>query len=385
MTTPRQRPSALRVLHIIVPQREGAIGGADLHVLDLATAQQRTSGTAPSILAPRASRDYLQRLSRAGLEVLSPGLLRLDRYSSLLRLRDIQLIHAHGYEANYLVAAMRAMCHRWRRIPLVITAHGWIETTLRLRLKSRLDRRCSVLADVRIATAVRHAPRFQSNAGVVMVIPNGVPDPGRLPTLPGNREPIRKSLGVPPHTTIIGSVGRLSPEKRVDLLLAAAHRLVPDHPDIHVLVVGGGDQHAELTALAHRLGISHKVTFTGLLQDVTPALIAMDILIQASDTEGTPRSVLEAMAHHLPVVATDVGDVAELLDHGRCGEVVPPGDAGLLADAVKRLLADPSRTQHLARCARSRFERHYTIEIMRSRVNEAYRYAYLPYGHGSRP
>lgn len=381
MTTTRRLPSALRVLHIIVPQRDGAIGGADLHVLDLAAAQQQTGNYQPLILAPRASRDYLQRLSEAGLDVLSPDLLRLDRYRGLSRQRDIQLIHAHGYEANYLVAAIRAMSHRWRRTPLVITAHGWIETTLRLRLKSRLDRCCGALADVRIATAARHAPRLHTNTGVVMIIPNGVPNPSCLHALANARNSIRKSLGVPPQTTIIGSVGRLSPEKRVDLLLAAAHRLAPDHPDIHVLVVGGGDQRADFTALAHRLGMNRKVTFTGLLHNVTPALIAMDILIQPSDTEGTPRSVLEAMAHQLPVVATDVGDVAELLDHGHCGELVPPGDARLLAGAVSRLLADPPRAQNLIRCARSRYERHYTIEIMRSRVEQAYQTAYLSSAH----
>lgn len=138
----------------------------------------------------------------------------------------------------------------------------------------------------------------------------------------------------------------------------------------------------ELEILTKRLSLSRKVTFTGLLRDVTPALIAMDVLIQPSDTEGTPRSVLEAMAHGLPVVATDVGDVAELLDQGRCGELVPPGDAGLLADAVWRLLTDPARALNLTRCARSRYEDRYTIEVMRCRVEEGYQSAHLTFTQG---
>ncbi|MGH3685772.1 MAG: glycosyltransferase [Pseudonocardiaceae bacterium] len=370
-------------MHIIVPQREGAIGGADLHVLDLAAAQQQSGSHRPLVLTPRAPRDYLQRLSEADLEVLSPGLFRLDRHSGLLGQRGITLIHAHGYEANYLVAAMRAASRRWRRIPLVVTAHGWIETSPRLRLQSWLDRCCARLAEVRIATAARHAPRFHSGRGVVMVIPNGVPDLGYLHTLRDARGSIRESLGVPPNATIIGSVGRLSAEKRVDLVLAAAHRLAPHRRDLHVLVVGGGDQRAELQALAEWLGLSRRVTFTGLLRDVTPALIAMDVLVQSSDTEGTPRSVLEAMAHRLPIVATDVGDVAELLDQGRCGELVPPGDAGLLAGAVWRLLADPARARDLLHCARVRYEDRYTIEIMRRSVEAAYQIAHLAYAQGS--
>lgn len=372
-------PAVHQVLHVIVPQREGAIGGADLHVLDLAAAQQQDGTYWPLILTPRAPRDYLKRLDDADLEVLSSGLFRPDLYRRLPRQRGITLIHAHGYEANYLVAAMRAMCRRWRRTPFVVTAHGWIETTPRLRLHSHLDRYCARLAHVRIATAARHAPRFRTGRGVVMVIPNGVPERGCPHALRDARGCIRTSLGVPPKATIIGSVGRLSPEKRVDLVLTAAYRLAPHRPDLHVLVVGGGEQRATLQALAQRLGLSHRVTFTGLLQDVTPALIAMDVLLQPSDTEGTPRSVLEAMAHRLPVVATDVGDVAELLDQGRCGELVPAGDTGLLAGAVSRLLADPTRVRNLVQCARSRYENHYTIKIMRRRIEEAYQTAHRTY------
>lgn len=384
MTTPRQLPPTHRVLHVIVPQREGAIGGADLHVLDLAAAQQQAGNHRPLILTPRASPDYLQRLHEADLEVLNPGLLRVDRYRGLIRKCGITLIHAHGYEANYLVTAMTAMSRRWRQAPLVITAHGWIETTPRLRLQSRLDLCCSRLADVQIATAARHAPRFHAGHGVMMVVPNGVPNHAPLPAPRDARGAIRESLGVPPKAMILGSVGRLSVEKRLDLVLAAAHRLIPDRPDVHVLVVGGGDQRAKLDILARQLGLSRKVTFTGLLRDVTPALIAMDVLVQPSDTEGTPRSVLEAMAHRLPVVATDVGDVPELLDHGRCGELVPPGDARLLAHAVGRLLADPARTRNLTRCARSRYEDRYTIEVMRSRVEDSYQTAYVVHASGRR-
>ncbi len=375
------------MLHVIVPQREGAIGGADLHVLDLAAAQQRAATYRPLILSPRAPRDYLQRLRDADLEVLSPGLLRAERYTFLPWQHEITLLHAHGYEANYLVAAMRATFRRWRQLPFVVTAHGWIETTLRLRLHSRLDRYCGRLAHVRIATATRHACRLPANRGVVIVVHNGVTAPAdkRLDTLRANRRAIRETLGVPPQATVIGSVGRLSPEKRIDLILAVAHRLAPHRPDIHVLIVGGGDQRAGLEALAQRLSLGGRVTFTGLVPEVTPTLIAMDVLVQPSDTEGTPRSVLEAMAHRLPVVATDVGDVAELLDQGRCGELVPPGDAGLLAQAVERVLADPTHLRTLTGCAQSRYQNRYTIEAMRRRVDEAYQTAHLSCAQRRRP
>ncbi|MGH3829149.1 MAG: hypothetical protein ACRDRS_01645 [Pseudonocardiaceae bacterium] len=114
------------MLHVIVPQREGAIGGADLHVLDLAAAQRQAGHYWPLILTPRAPRDYLQRLHEVDLEMLGPGLFRIDSYGDLPRQRGISLIHAHGYEANYLVDGW-TLCSPprtgWRRT--VQTSMSW--------------------------------------------------------------------------------------------------------------------------------------------------------------------------------------------------------------------------------------------------------------------
>ncbi len=280
---------------------------------------------------------------------------------------------------------MRTMSRRWTHLPLVVTAHGWIETTPRLRLQSRLDRCCGKLAEVRIATAARHAPKLRGSRGVVMAIPDGVADTAHLPAMRDARASFNRFVGIPAQATILGSVGRLFREKRVDLLLAATQRLVHHRPDIHVLVVGGGDQRPQLEARTERLGLRGNVTFTGLLRDGTPAMIAMDVLVQPSDAEGTPRSVLEAMAHQVPVVATDVGDVAELLDHGGCGALVPPGDADLLVQTLRRLLADQTHARDLARRARSRYEAHYTIEAMRCAVETGYQIAYLAHRQGRQP
>lgn len=374
MKATHEHSPAPRVLHVIVPQREGAIGGADLHVLDLAVAQQRGGTCKPLILTPRAPSAYLQRLHDAGLESLAPALFRADRYRGLPRRRGIALVHAHGYEANYLVAAMRMVSDYWRRLPLVVTAHGWIETTLRLRLHSHIDRYCGRSADVRIASAGRHARALDSNRGIVTVVHNGIPDPAgsRLNALRADRSAVRRSLGLPMQATILGSLGRLSPEKRIDLLLTATRQLASDGVDVHVLIVGGGKQRTELEARAGRLGLARRVIFTGLVRDITPTLVAMDVLVQPSDIEGTPRSVVEAMAHGVPVVGTDVGDMAELLDGARCGVLVPPGNDRLLSQGVSQLLADPVRARELARRARSRYEQRYTIEIMCRQVGEGY-------------
>ena len=145
--------------------------------------------------------------------------------------------------------------------------------------------------------------------------------------------------------------------------------------DARFLVVGGGDLHNALVELARELGITDKVTFTGLIDDVDSVYQTLDVLVQPSDTEGTPRTVVEAMAHGVPVVATDVGDVAELLDHGRCGVLTRPGDVEGLTAAVAELLANPDQAQQLAKHGRERYLRRYTIEAMATQVRDAYQAA----------
>ncbi|MGH8934498.1 MAG: glycosyltransferase family 4 protein [Egibacteraceae bacterium] len=362
-----------RVLHLIVPQREGAIGGADLHVLDLAVAQQRHGSWQPVILAPRAPWGYLERLRNANLAAVTAPRLR----SVLRRLppeHGISLVHAHGYEANYLLAILRQVSRRWSRLPAVVTAHGWIETTPWLRMKSALDRMSARTADVRIASAYAHASRLGVDHASLLVIHNGVPEQAsdRLAHLRGERVTLRTLLGIPPEAFLVGAVGRLSPEKRIDLLLIATGRIAAKRPELRLIVVGGGAQRAALEKLATRLGIREQVTFTGLVTDTAPVYVALDLLIQPSDTEGTPRTILEAMAHRVPVIATDVGDVAEVLDHGRAGILTSPNDAGALADAMVHALDHPARARERSERAYLRYRRHFTIETMRRRVDEGY-------------
>lgn len=352
-----------RVLHVLVPQREGAIGGADLHVLDLATQQQRT-GWAPAIWSPRAPESYRVLLRTAGLEVIDAPLNRPLDLARLAGKLDVDVVHAHGYESNYLVATLRLLVPEWRRLPMVVTAHGWIETTVQLRMKSALDRLAARMAHARIASASAHVGRLPSRFGVNFVVHNGVQPP-----------PATRRAGASPDRSkplVIGSVGRLSPEKRVDLLLTAAAKLITAGTDLKLLIVGGGDQRGPLEQLVSQLGIADRVSFTGLVADTDPPYSRMSMLVQASDTEGTPRTVIEAMARRLPIVATDVGDVAELLDNGRCGVLVPAGDVEALAAAIERLGSDLNLADQLARAAETRFQEHFTIEIMERNVARCY-------------
>ncbi|MDX2647515.1 glycosyltransferase family 4 protein [Streptomyces sp. PA03-1a] len=354
------------VLHVIIPQSEGAIGGSDLHVLDLAVAQQRHGQWQPIVLTLRANRDYLQRLAAAGLSVLAPP-LRPGRLWRLPADRDVGMIHGHGYDANYLIAAMRKVSPNWARLPAVATAHGWIENTLRDRVASHWDRLAMRSADLRIASAHAHLPRLQAACGPSVALHNGVPAPGIADGIA-----FRRAHGIDPDAVLIGSVGRLSPEKRPDLLLKAGARVRQERPDVHLLVVGGGALHEALVQMATALGLDGHVTFTGVVKDISPAMTALDLLVQPSDTEGSPRSILEAMARGLPIVATHVGDVSTLLDDGKAGIIVPPDDPSALTDAILTLISNPTRTQALAATAHARYAELYTVDIMRAKIDDLY-------------
>ena len=360
-----------RVIHIIVPQRVGSIGGADLHVRDLAAEQTRAGIWRPLILSPRAPDHYLRLLHDENLSVVDiPG--GPVKLAALPRQHEISLIHAHGYEANYLLAVMRVLARSWRTVPAVVTAHGWIETTRWLQLKSALDRFCGRPAAVAIATAKRHAHRLEISGRTTLIIHNGVaaPDPARLEGL--WRDALRRRLGVPADCFLAGTVGRLSPEKRLDLFLQAARAVSRSHPSAHFLIVGGGPERASLERAAGALGILDRVTFTGLVDDVTPIYASLDTMIQPSDTEGSPRTVLEAMAHAVPVIATAVGDVGQLLDGGAAGLLIPRGDAIALRQAILALRVDPARARALGQQGRRRHQRLYTLDHMRRAVEAGY-------------
>ncbi len=192
----------------------------------------------------------------------------------------------------------------------------------------------------------------------IRVVQNGV-DLGRFENLPG-RGKARDRLGLPAGAEVVGSVAMLRPEKNQGLLLEAAARLRPLHPDLHVVLVGEGPGREKLAARAARADLAGAVHFLGARADVPEILPAFDLFVLPSLplVETQPVAVLEAMAAGVPVVATRVGDLAALLEDGRAGTLVPPGDVDALAEALEGLLQAPSERGALAARGRSVAERH---------------------------
>lgn len=151
----------------------------------------------------------------------------------------------------------------------------------------------------------------------------------------------RREHGIPADAPLIGIVGRLVPVKNHALFLEAAVRVKQQRPDTRFVIVGDGELRAALEAQVEALGLRDTVIFTGWMQNLAPVYADLDVNVISSVNEGTPVSVIEALAAGCPVVATAVGGLPDLLEQGKLGALVPSENAEALADALLQVLSDP--------------------------------------------
>ena len=162
---------------------------------------------------------------------------------------------------------------------------------------------------------------------------------------------VRRSLRIPAEATIVGTVGRLNEIKRQDVLLNGFAQFRCTVPDAHLLMVGDGPLMDALREQARQLDIADRVHFVGYQEDTTPFLHAMDVFTLTSRSEGMPQALLEACVAEIPVIASRVGGIPEVIEDGVTGLLFPPGDAGALAAGLCRLLVDRDRATAMARTA----------------------------------
>ncbi len=188
---------------------------------------------------------------------------------------------------------------------------------------------------------------------------NSLPDPGPVDAQSG--QAIRRQFGIPADAFVVGSIGRLITHKQVDDLISAIHRLSSDQADIHILLVGDGSERANLETLARELGLADRIHFTGFQTNPTDWLNAMDCYALLSLFEGLPVALLEAMARGLPIVATDVPGIRDVIQDDVNGILVPLNDIRTVASTVGRLMQSESLRDRLGAAARREFLAHYQI------------------------
>lgn len=186
---------------------------------------------------------------------------------------------------------------------------------------------------------------------------------------PGQTRPATESLrarcAIPSGRLVVGSVGRLAPEKNQRALLEAVAQLTAANVDVHLLLAGDGPSGAELARRTAELGIARRVSFIGAVEDVRPALALMDVFVLPSLTETFSNAALEAMAMGKPVILSDVGGAREMIDDGIEGFVVSLAELrARLPTILAALSADVTRREHMGAAARSRVVRCFSLESM---------------------
>ncbi len=296
---------------------------------------------------------------------------------------DPDLVHSTLFDATMV---SRLAC-RGRQAPLLTSLVNtpYAEARLRdpnvhvvsLRALRGLDQATSRWTDrfhaITGAVADAATRDLGVHCGRISVIPRGR-DPERLgKPSPARRTAARASLGIGCSTPIVVTIGRHEYQKGQIHLLRAVRRLLDDHPEAVILLAGrDGAASAELRRVHAELGLGDRVRFLGHRDDVPELLAAADVFAFPSVYEGLGGALIEAMALGLPVVASDIPAVREVVENGLTADLVAPGDPVALGEAVARLLSDRDRLKAYGDQGRRRFEREYTLAESTSRMLALY-------------
>jgi glycosyltransferase involved in cell wall biosynthesis len=283
------------------------------------------------------------------------------RFARRLRRERVDLVHSHEFGMNVYASAAALLAG----LPIVGTIHGRHRVAEKQRrvLAYRLLRRLGL----EIVAVSRDLAEFLSGGfdlpvEAFHIIHPGIPLAGAPAVLPDgeSRAKARAELGIPHEGPLAVAVGSLFPVKDHATLLRAAARL----PDLRIAIAGEGGEAEALQRLAGELGISPRVHFLGLRDDVDRVLRAASVFCQPSISEGLPLSIIEAMAWGLPIVASRVGGIPELVEEGKTGYLVPSGDPEALATRIERVLAEPAVAARFGRAGMARAHAHFSLDQM---------------------
>ena len=259
----------------------------------------------------------------------------------------------------------------WAGVPVVVTAEMAVDLW-KGRRDLAVDRRLAGWCDKVVGNS--HAVvDFYRKAGVpedrLAMIPSGIADE-EPPAVDPDR--VRAELGVPAGAPLALFAGRLAPQKGVDDLLAALDLLQHVRPDLHTLIVGDGPDREALESTARAFHLNGRVRFLGHRDDVPRLLAASDLLVLPSLYEGLPNVVLEAMRFRKPVVATAAPGTTEVVTPDETGLLVPVRDHPALAQAIRRVIAEPELAHRLGAAGRARVEAEFRAETMVARFAALY-------------
>jgi glycosyltransferase involved in cell wall biosynthesis len=364
------QPDRLRALHVLAPSREGGLE----RVVTMLSAKQTEAGVhVAAVVEPGSERDhpFVRGLESRGVPVsriVIGGRSYLEEYRALRELIariEPDVVHTHGYRSDVIggAAARRA------KIPAVSTVHGFTGGSIRNRINEGVQRLALRRSDAVIAVAAAIVDRLVA-AGVpgsrISCIPNGFSREIQL-----ERSVARERLGIGEGRLVAGWVGRLSSEKGADVMLRA---LSETDGNWILSIIGGGPDRDSLRRLALQLGLGDRITWHGPVSDAGSLFSAFDAFVLSSRTEGTPIVVFEAMDASVPIVATTVGGVPDVLTDADA-LLVPPDDPSAIARALHAIQENRAAARERSFHARGRLISAFSDEAWADAVNAVYRAA----------
>ena len=367
-------PTPKKVLHVIDSLD---LGGAQTFLLDLVRHHDRLRYL-PEVAAMHGQGVYASAFKDAGMPVhsLSPGKfppLYFPNFWKLLRSGNYDILHFHLFGANLCAKPLAIMA----RHPAIIVHDQCNDASrennpLLLVADAFWNRRSDRVIAVSESTRRYLLNREDLDDAKVTMIPNGIDTSMFHPATADQRKRARLDLGIPSEGFVIGGVGRLVPQKNFMLFLEVVAEVVRAHPSVYFVIAGTGPLEQLLRAKATTLGIAEYVRFLGHVNNRVGLYHALDALMMTSDFEGTPMTLLEAMASGLPVVASAVDGVAEVCTSYQDALLTTPGKIDGFKECCRLIITDESLRVRLGVAARQTILERYEIRALTRKVEGVY-------------
>ena len=365
-------PLKIVILSFVFPLPPRGVGGSELaadsfaqnlakrgHEIHVIT--QREKGQIPFEEREGFS---IHRLRRLRVRFVGAFLYSIAAYLEVRKIRP-DIIHEQG------TLGFALFINRLSRIPYIVYERG------NPYRRPKFYRRFVMAPNLKYSSVVLALTNYMAGGlreicnREVLVLPNGV-DLARFDAL--SRDKARIRLGIGENEKVALFVGNINPVKGVEYLIEGMGSLAGKFPQARLFIVGRDMQNGKIQHLVRERNLQAKVVFTGFVPpaQIPQYMIAADVFVLPSVTEGFPNVLLEAMAAGLPLVSTDVCGLPEIVEDGENGLLVPPEDPQGLAEAISRLLDDEDLRKRMGKNARKRAESHFGWDVITGRLEEIY-------------
>jgi glycosyltransferase involved in cell wall biosynthesis len=370
----------MKILHLIKATR---LSGAERHLLILLPALRALHIDAHLVLLVEADKpmdNIVQECASLGIPcqriTIKRGLdLRvIADMVRVFRAEKPDMVHTHLIHADVLGLISATIA----RIPCVITTrhndddfrHRRVIRWLSAWQWSQVQGGIAISQHIaQFARKIEKAPADKIHM-IHYGLPHQRPDPS---TIEANRHTLRAELGLSPDALLVGVASRLTAQKGISFALEALPALMREFADLHVVIAGDGELRAGLRARTMALGIDKRVHFLGWRNDMPQVLQALDVFLMPSLWEGFGLTLLEAMSARLPIVASHVSAIPEIVVHGETGYLVAPEDSEAIAYALRLLLQDKSLRQYMGFNGEDRLESQFNVSKMSEKTLSLYR------------